>query len=118
MERAGFLLFLWPGAGFAALRRVVENALRQPGTDALHLAQLLLRGLKDGLYAAEMAYQRRLFLGAYAGDGGKLAPKPLLAAQRPVMSDAEAVRLVAHILHQMQRVGAPVQHDGVLPPGR
>ena len=62
-----------------------------------------------------MPYQRRLLLGAYAGDGGQLAPEALLAAQRAVVRDAEAVRFIAHILHQVKRVGTPVQHDRVLP---
>ena len=60
-----------------------------------------------------MADQLRLALGADALDGTQLALDAVFAAQGPVVGDAEAVSLIADVLHQMQGVGAPVQHDGV-----
>ena len=82
--------------------------------DAVYLAKLLLSRFEDRLYAFKMADQCDLLLLPDALDAGKLASQPFLAAKRPMMGDAETVRLVAHMLNQMQRVGTAVEYDGVL----
>ena len=57
-------------------------------------------------------------LGADARDVLQLAVDAGLPSQRPVMGDAEAVRLIANALHQMQLRRMVIQADGFLPVGK
>src|SRR6516165_3139436 len=76
--------------------------------------QQFLQGCRtDGVHPAELLDQARLAVGAQAGDVVENALGHSLAPALPVERDGEAVRLVAHPLQEVQRVGAAPQADRV-----
>src|SRR5690554_6150323 len=79
------------------------DRLGQLARDALDLDEILDAGPRDGLEAPELPQQVAAALRAESPDllerRRRLAPLP----PRPMTRDREAVRLVAHLLDQMQR---------------
>src|SRR3954447_5799130 len=90
---------------------VAGHLLGEPG----HVLQILPRGGEDGLRRAEVLEQQPLARRPDAGQlvHDRLGHRPVAAA--PVVSDGEAVRLVADALEQLQlgRVVRPHDRHGV-----
>ena len=93
---------------------IIPNRLCLRFSDALHLAERLRRGRRDVGDGFEMRQQRAPTGRADAGDILQRGVHARLLAQVAVMGDAEAVRLVADALNQMQRGRLAVKQNTLL----
>ena len=71
-------------------------------------------GLLDVAQAAEVGEQTLAGLGAYAGDGEQFGVAVAHGAALAMVTDGEAVALVADELDEMEDGGAAVEDDGLL----
>src|SRR5258708_3846814 len=90
-------------------RSVSHTACRQPGK----CEQLLLVELPQLLHGAELLQEPLLAGRAETGNVVEHRHRHLLVAQLPVVGDGESVRLVAHLLQEVERLGVAGDADRI-----
>jgi hypothetical protein len=91
---------------------VVVDLLRQPLADTVHRLEVGEVGAAHRLGAAEMGQQRAFARGAHAGDVVERRGRDRLGAFLAVRADGEAVRLVAHALHEIEHRVVAAEREG------